>query len=201
MSKLDVYISLISPFSYVAQTQLAALAERTQSSIAYHLLNHHKLFKLASNPGPITIPAKAKYLGKDLQDWCKYYDIPFKLPSGFPKTNSKRGAAGAIIAQREGKLPQFVDIVLQAYFVEDQDIADPQVLGNLASKIGLDAGAVASAAKDPAMLGQVDAETEAAAKRGVFGVPTFFVGDDMYWGSDRLMFVEQALKKGLGARG
>lgn len=195
MSKtLDVYISFISPFSYVAQTQLAGLAERTQSSIAYHLLDHHKLFKLSSNPGPIAIPAKAKYLGKDLQDWCKYYDIPFKLPSGFPKTNSRRAAASAIIAQRENKLPEYIKTVLQAYFSEDLDIADPQILGNLASKIGLDAQIVASAAKDPAMLKQVDRETETAAMRGVFGVPTFFVGDDMYFGNDRLMFVEQALK-------
>lgn len=99
-----------------------------------------------------------------------------------------------MIAQKEGKLPQFVETVLQAYFVEDQDIADPQVLGNLATKIGLDGQTVACAVNDPVILKQVDTQTQAAAKRGVFGVPAFFIDDDMYWGSDRLMFVEQALK-------
>lgn len=196
MSKtLDVYISLISPFSYVAQTQLAALAERTGSSIAYHILDHHKLFELSSNPGPITVLAKRKYLGKDLGDWCRYYNIPFKLPSGFPKTSSRPSATVALIAQRAGKLPEFVNTVFQAYFVEDLDIADQQVLEKLADRIGLDAQSVVYAVSDPAILQQVDAETEAAAKRGVFGVPTFFIDDDMYWGNDRLMFVEQALKR------
>lgn len=200
MSKrLDVYISLISPYSYVANSQLASLVKRTQSSIYYHILDLRQLIEITGNVSPITSPVKRKYLAKDLQDWCRYYHIPFKVPSRFP-ANSRPSAASAIIAQKEGKLPQFVDIVLQAYFVEDQDIANPQILGNLASKIGLNAEAVTTAAKDPAMLGQVDAETEVAASRGVFGVPTFFVGDDMYWGSDRLMFVEQALKKGVGSR-
>ena len=84
--------------------------------------------------------------------------------------------------------------MLQAFFVEDRDIADAQVLGELATKIGLDADDVAAGVNDLAILKEIDAETEAAAKRGVFGAPTFFVGDDMYFGSDRLMFVEQALK-------
>lgn len=196
MSKtLDFYFSFISPFSYIAYTQLAGLAERTQCNIAYHALDHHKLFKLGRNPGPIYVPAKVKYLGKDLRDWCKYYNIPFKLPSGFPHTSSCPAAGGGAIAQTAGKLAEWIDTVLQAYFVEDLDISDPQVLQQLATQIGLDAKAVASAAADPAILQQVDTETKAAAKRGVFGVPTFFIGDDMYWGNDRLMFVEQALKK------
>lgn len=197
MSKtLDFYFSFISPFSYIAQTQLAGLVERTQCNITYHALDHHQLFKLSHNPGPITIPDKAKYLAKDLQDWCKYYNIPFKIPSRFPKTSSRPAAAGAAFAQQQGKLPQWITAVLQAYFVCDRDIADPQVLGEIGTEIGLDAQSVATAVNDPVILQQVDAETKAASGRLIFGVPTFFIGDDMYWGSDRLMFVEQALKSG-----
>lgn len=92
-------------------------------------------------------------------------------------------------------MPEFVNTVFQAYFVEDLDIANRQVLEKLADRIGLDAQSVVCAVSDPAILQQVDAETEAAAKRGVFGVPTFFIDDDIYWGNDRLMFVEQALKR------
>lgn len=190
---LDFYFSFISPFSYISSTQLASLVERTQCNITYHALDHHKLFKFNSNPGPISVPAKAKYLGKDLQDWCRYYDIPFKLPSGFPKTSSLPAATGAAIAKTAGKLPEWIETVLHAYFVEDQDISEQQVLRKLAIEIGLDAQTVSAAVSDPAILQQVDANTEAATKRGVFGVPTFFIGDDIYWGNDRLMFVEQAL--------
>ena len=195
MSKiLDFYLSFTSPFSYLAQTQLAALAKRTECIITYHLLDHRKLFELASNPGPITVPAKLKYLGKDLRDWCRYYGVPFNLPSRFP-INTRPASAGALIAQKAGKLPEWIETVLRAYFVEDQDISEQQVLGKVANKIGLDAQAVNAAVSDPAILQEVDAKTEAAANRGVFGVPTFFIGDDIYWGNDRLMFVEQALKR------
>ncbi len=138
------------------------------------------------------MPAKRKYLAKDIGYWCRYYNIPFKLSSRFP-IDTRPAAAGAAIAQKQGKLPEFVEIVLQAFFVEDRDIADAQVLGELATKIWLDADDVAAGVNALAILKEIDAETEAAAKRGVFGAPTFFVGDDMYFGSDRLMFVEQAL--------
>ncbi len=169
------------------------MAERTQCSIAYHVIDLAKIFELTGNARPISVPAKRKYLAKDIGYWCRYYNIPFKLSSRFP-IDTRPAAAGAAIAQKQGKLPEFVEIVLQAFFVEDRDIADAQVLINLATKIGLDAQAVTAGVSDPAILNQIDVKTEAAAKRGVFGAPTFFVGDDMYFGSDRLMFVEQALK-------
>ena len=194
MSKiLDFYFSFTSPYSYIAHTQLAGLAERTQCSIAYHTIDLGKIFELTGNARPISVPAKRKYLAKDIGCWCRYYNIPFKLSSRFP-INTRPATAGAAIAQKQGKLPEFVEIVLQAFFVEDRDIADVQVLAELATKIGLDADDVAAGVNDLAILKEIDAETEAAAKRGVFGAPTFFVGDDMYFGSDRLMFVEQALK-------
>lgn len=194
MSKtLEFYFSFTSPYSYIAHTQLAGLAKRTQCSIAYHVIDLGKIFQLTGNARPISVPAKRKYLAKDIGYWCRYYNIPFKLSSRFP-IDTRPAAAGAAAAKRKGKLAEWIETVLQAFFVEDRDIADPLVLGELATKIGLDADDVAAGVNDPAILKEIDAETEAAAKRGVFGAPTFFVGDDMYFGNDRLMFVEQALK-------
>lgn len=194
MSKtLDFYFGFGSPYSYLAQTQLAGLAERSQCSINYHVLDVRKLFELTGNASPASVPLKRKYLGKDLQMWSRHYNVPFRVPSRFP-INSRLAVAGAAIAQTKGKLPEWIETALQAYFVWDRDIADPQVLGELATKIELNADDVAAGVNDPAILKEIDAETEAAAKRGVFGVPTFFIGDDMYFGNDRLMFVEQALK-------
>jgi len=195
MSKtLDVYLSFSSPFSYLAQTQLAALAERTQCDIAYHVIDLRKIWEFTGNPGPIDVAAKFNYLVKDVGDWCRHYNVPLNRPSRFPM-NNRPASAGAAIAQKAGKLPEYIDRVMRAYFVEDQDIADPQVLGKLGAEIGLDADAVVAGVTDAAILQEVDAKGEAAAKRGVFGVPTFFIGDDMYWGNDRLIFVEEALKR------
>ncbi len=90
-------------------------------------------------------------------------------------------------------MAEFIDRAFRAYLVEDLNIEDSQVLGKLAAEVGADGEAEAAAVTDSAVLKQVDIKNEAASKRGVFGVPTFFIGDDMYWGNDRLMFVEKAL--------
>ncbi|HEY9691695.1 MAG TPA: 2-hydroxychromene-2-carboxylate isomerase [Oculatellaceae cyanobacterium] len=194
MSKnLDVYLSYSSPFAYLAQTQIRALAERTQCQINYYVIDLRNLWEITGNPGPTNVPAKLKYLGKDIGDWCKHYGVPLNLPSRLP-IDSRPASGASIGAQKAGKLPEFVDRVMYAYFVEDQDIAAPQVLSQLAAEIGLDGHTIAAVATDPIILKEVDKLTEEAASRGVFGVPTFFIGNDMYWGSDRLMFVEAALK-------
>lgn len=194
MSKtLDVYLSFSSPFAYLANTQLTALAKRTQCNINYHVIDLYKVMQLSGNPGPKDVPAKIKYIVKDIFDWCKYYGVTINVPSRLA-IDSTPGAAAALAAKDGRKLPEFIDRVMRAYFVEDLDIADAQVLGKLGAEVGLDSEVVAAAVTDPAILDRVAADAEAAVKRGVFGVPAFFIDDDMYWGNDRLMFVEQALK-------
>lgn len=83
---------------------------------------------------------------------------------------------------------------MKAYYINDLDISAPQVLGEIAQGIGINSETIIMGINDPTIIQAVDAEAEAAAKRGVFGVPTFFIEDNMYWGNDRLMFVEAALK-------
>lgn len=194
MSKtLEVYLSFSSPFAYLAYTQLPALAERTQCNIDYHVIDLYKVMQLSGNPGPMKVPAKSKYVVKDIFDWCKYYGVTLNVPSRLA-INSNPGSAAAKAAKNGGKLPEFIDRVMQAYWLEDKDIADAQVLGKLGAEVGLNGEAIAAAVTDMAILERVAADAEAAVKRGIFGVPAFFIGNDIYWGNDRLMFVEQALK-------
>lgn len=189
---LEVYLSLGSPFSYLASTQLPGLVERTKCNIVYQVIDMYKIFELSGNPGPNDIPAKRQYVIKDLFDWCKYYNVPFNVPSRLFINNSA-AAAAAIAVEKSGKLPEFITRSFRAYMIEDLDIQDPQVLGKLAAEVGADGEAVAAAVTDPSVLQEVENRNKAAVKRGVFGVPTFFIGDDMYWGSDRLILVEKAL--------
>lgn len=98
------------------------------------MLDLHKLWEITGNSSPIKVPAKLKYLRKDLQDWCRHYDIPLNTPSRFP-IDSRPGALAALAAQRGGKLPQFIETVLHAYFLEDRDIADSRYLGNLPNQL------------------------------------------------------------------
>lgn len=193
MSKtLEVYLSLGSPFAYLATTQLPGLVERTKCNIVYQVIDMYKVFELSGNPGSKDVPAKRKYIVKDIFDWCKYYNVPFNMPSRL-FINNGAAAAAAIAVEKSGKLPEFIYRGFRAYMVEDLDIQDPQVLGKLAAEVGADGEAVAAAVTDPAVLQEVENRNKAAVERGVFGVPTFFIGDDMYWGSDRLVLVEKAL--------
>lgn len=194
MSKtIDVYFSFSSPFTYLAKTQFPRLIERYQCQINYHPMDLRLLWKIIENPGPGQIQSKLKYLIKDLNDWSKYYQVPFKMPSRFPMNNRPPSAA-ALAAKKAGKFEEFIDAALQAYYLKDLDIASSEVLGEIAAELGLDQEEIRAAINDPEINQEIDSETETAAKKGVFGVPTFFVGDEMYWGNDRLIFVEAALK-------
>ncbi|MGB3508331.1 MAG: 2-hydroxychromene-2-carboxylate isomerase [Microcoleaceae cyanobacterium] len=194
MSKtLDIYYSFSSPFAYLAQSQIPALVERTKCNVNYHLIDLKKLWQRIDNPGPGTIPIKLKYLIKDIEDWRKYYNVPLNIPSRFPIDNRPASAA-SIVAKKEGKLIDFIEAVMKAYYINDLDISDPEVLGKIAQGIGINSETIITGINDPTILQVIDTEAEAAAKRGVFGVPTFFIGDNMYWGNDRLIFVEAALK-------
>ncbi|MBD3561039.1 DsbA family protein, partial [Planktothrix sp. FACHB-1355] len=145
MSKtLDVYLSFSSPFAYLANTQLTALAKRTQCNINYHVIDLYKVMQVSGNPGPKDVPAKIKYIVKDIFDWCKYYGVTINVPSRLA-IDSTPGAAAALTAKDGRKLPEFIDRVMRAYFVEDLDIADAQVLGKLGAEVGLDSEVVAAA--------------------------------------------------------
>ncbi|HEY9301166.1 MAG TPA: 2-hydroxychromene-2-carboxylate isomerase [Phormidium sp.] len=193
MSKtLEVYLSLGSPFAYLATTQLPGLVERTKCNIVYQVIDMYKVFELSGNPGSKDVLAKRKYLVKDILDWCKYYNVPFNMPSRL-SINNGAAAAAAIAVEKSGKLSEFVARGFRAYMVEDLDIQDPKVLGKLAAEVGADGEAVAAAVTEPTVLQEVENRNKAAVERGVFGVPTFFIGDDMYWGNDRLVLVEKAL--------
>ncbi len=194
MSKtIDVYFSFSSPFFYLAKTQFPGLIERYQCEISYYPMDLRMLWKKIENPGPGQIPSKLKYLMKDINDWSKYYGVPFKMPSRFPMDNRPPSAA-ALAAKKAGKFEEFIDAVLQAYYLKDLDIASSEVLGEIAAELGLDKEEIVGAIEDSEINKEIDGITETAANKGVFGVPTFFLGDDMYWGNDRLILVEEALK-------
>ncbi len=195
MSKVcEVYLSLSSPFSYLAFSQLKKLEERTGCQVDLFLVDLAKVWELNGNPGPIEVGPKLNYLIKDVGDWCKLYQLPLNMPSRFPMVN-RPSAAASLIARKEGKLREFIERGFEAYWLDDLDIGDAEVLGTIGADVGLDAAEVTAAVTSDTVLAAVDAEAKSAAGKGVFGVPSFWVEDDLYWGNDRLMFVEDALNE------
>jgi 2-hydroxychromene-2-carboxylate isomerase len=190
---LDVYWDFSSPFAYLGATQVDALARRTGARVAWRPLLLGGLFRSIGTPDvPIATfsDAKKRYILKDLDRWAQYWGVPFRFPSRFP-TQSLR-ALRVYCALPEAQRAAYRDAVFRACWAEDRDITDDAVLASCIADESAAQDAFAHANSDE-VKAELRAATEHAAAQGVFGVPTFVVGRDVFWGQDRLDLVEEAL--------
>jgi len=196
VAKLEFFFDCSSPWTYLAFSQIEAVAKRTEATIEWRpilvggVFNtvNQSVYEQRANP----VPAKAKYHAKDLQDWARHYEISINWPSVFP-VKSVDAMRGAIVANSQNKLPAFAARVFEAYWGVGQDISQEKVLRSIAQNVGLDPDAFWSQVKSDSVKAQLKENTEELIARGGFGSPTMFVeGDDMYFGNDRLELVEAA---------
>ena len=188
------YFDLSSPFAYLASTQVAALSARTGVSIAYRPILLGALFKSIGTPNvPLFAmpPPKQAYYAHELARWSERWGVPFQQSSRFP-INTVRPLR-IVLSAAEGARPKLVDAFFRAVWADDRDVGDEAVLRSIIEEAGQDADALLAASlAEPAKLALREATAEAEA-RGVFGVPTFAVGDALFWGQDRLELVEDAI--------
>jgi 2-hydroxychromene-2-carboxylate isomerase len=182
-----------SPFSYLASTQIAAFAARTGATVVEHPILLGGLFRAIGTPDvPLATfsEPKQRHVMADLDRWSKHWGVPFRFPSRFPTASLK--PLRVWYALPEARRAAFRDATFRAYWAEDRDITDDSVL---AACVGDEAAARDALAKTGSdeVKAALRAATEDAVARGVFGVPTFTVGDDLYWGQDRLDLVEDAI--------
>ncbi len=187
--QLEFFFDYGSPFSYLADTQIDALLKRTGAQVIYKPMLLGGVFKATGNASPITIPAKGKYMGSDLSLWAKEYRVPMKMNPFFP-INTIRIMRGAVAAQSAGCFPAYHSTMFRAMWAEGVNLGDPNVVKPIFSKLGMDPEVVERAD----VKERLRANTDEAVARGAFGAPSFFVGDAMFWGNDRMHFVEAALK-------
>jgi 2-hydroxychromene-2-carboxylate isomerase len=153
------------------------------------------VFQATGNRSPMTVPAKGRYMQDDLQRFARRYGVPFRHNPHFPinTLTLMRGVLGLQLREPES-LPAFVDTVFRAIWVEQRDMNDPATVAAVLQAGGHDPERLLALASDPAVKDQLKVVTQEAVARGVFGAPTFFVGDQMFWGQDRLDFVKEALQ-------
>jgi len=187
--QVEFFFDYGSPFSYLADTQLPALHQRTGAEIIYKPMLLGGVFKATGNSSPITIPAKGKYMSSDLAIWTRHYGVPMKMNPFFP-INTIRIMRGAIAAQIAGCFPAYHTMMFRAMWAEGFNLGDPNVVKPMFAKVGLEPDSV----ERDEVKEKLRANTDEAVARGAFGAPTFFVGDAMFWGNDRMHFVEEALK-------
>lgn len=193
MKRLEFFFDFGSPTTYLAHTQMPALAQRTGAEIAYRPMLLGGVFKATGNQSPVTLPAKAKWMGGDLQAFARRYGVPFERNRWFP-INTITLMRGAVAMQRQGRFAPYADAIFHAMWVEPQNMNDPQVVGAVLAKAGFDPKEMLAAIEEQGVKDELRANTDEAVSRGVFGAPTFFVGDKMFFGQDRLDFVEEALR-------
>ena len=199
MKKLEFFFDLSSPWTYLAFARVHGVAERTGAEIVWRPILVGGVFN-AVNQGLYEQRAKpdprqARYSAKDMQDWARLAGITIKwVPSIFP-VNSVAAMRGAFHAIDEGRLVPYAKAVFEAYWGRDEDISNREVLRACAESAGLDGARFIAALDDPANKTRLREATDEVIARGGFGSPTMFIGDDMYFGNDRLPLVEAALQR------
>jgi 2-hydroxychromene-2-carboxylate isomerase len=191
MATLEFFYDFVSPYSYLASTRVEALAARTGATLRWRPFLLGGVFKATTNHSPMEIPAKGSHMWVDLERWARRQGVKLRRPEPFP-FSSILALRTAFAAEAVGKLVPYSHAVYQAAWVDDRDVANPEVLAAVANEIGLDGPALVAAAPEQkvALLKQ----TQEAIDRGAFGAPACFVGDELYIGNDRLEFVEEALR-------
>jgi 2-hydroxychromene-2-carboxylate isomerase len=187
--QLEFFFDYVSPFSYLADTQLPALLERAGASIIYKPILLGAIFKASNNTPPPAIPAKLKYNAVDAMRWSNHYGVPMKMNPFFP-LSTIRAMRGAIVAQSAGCFPAYHAAMFRAMWAEGVNLGDPKIVKDMFLQLGMDPEAV----EREDVKVRLRANSDEAVARGAFGAPTFFIGDAMFWGNDRMHFIEAALK-------
>ena len=137
-------------------------------------------------------PRKAAYQQKDLKDWARFCSISITLPDAWP-VDSTHALSGAIVAIEQDLMVPYCNAVFVAYFENGRDISNITVLAEIAASVGLDAKAFKAKIQESKGSEQVLSNSRELIERGGFGIPTMFVGDDMYFGNHSMPLVELAL--------
>jgi len=191
---IDFYFDLSSPYSYLAATQLDAIANRHGAIIAWKPLVLAAVFKAQGNVMPAVCVPKAQYMVKDLARWAEHYGVPFQMSSRFPLPTI-RGMRLIIAAESSGRSGELAKSLFTGMWERDLDISSDAVLRTLVSECGLSADELMAATETSAVKDKLRAYTDEAISRGVFGAPAMMVDGELFWGNDRLHFLEQQLKK------
>ena len=191
---VEYFFDVGSPTAYLAWTQLPKIAAETSAVIAWRPMLLGGVFKASGNASPVTVPAKGRWMNVDIKRWARRYGVPFAFNPHFPinTLTLMRGATG-LLMRRPDDFLRYLDVVERAMWQEPKNLGDPAVLATTLAEAGFDAEEFIAVVADPEVKARLIATTEEAVARGVFGAPTFFVGEEMFFGQDRLDFVREAL--------
>jgi 2-hydroxychromene-2-carboxylate isomerase len=195
MQEVEFFFGLGSRYSYLAFTQIARIEASYSCTFNLQPIGSGELLNLRGASPFLGAPLSGQYAWdyrcRDAVAWAEYYRVPFVEPKPLPEDH-RLMARACHAAGLQGRLRPYCDAMFQAVFVGNEDINE-QICAAIASRIGLDMRLFRAAIGSGAVNERVTASARRAFKRGAFGVPTFFVGDRMFWGNDRLVLLEHYL--------
>lgn len=193
--QVEFFFDFGSPAAYLAWTQMPRLAAETGAEVVYRPFLLGGVFQATANKSPMEVPAKGAYMVDDLQRFASRYGVPFQHNPHFPinTLTLMRGALG-LQMRDPAKLLPYGDAVYRAIWVDQKNMNDPATVGGVLHAAGFDPQQLLALTADPEVKERLKTVTQEAVARGAFGAPTFFVGDTLYWGQDRLDFVKEALQ-------
>jgi 2-hydroxychromene-2-carboxylate isomerase len=191
---IEFYFDFISPFSYLAHHRLPDIAARYGYMLDYRVSDLSELRRLAGNTGPRQTeqPLKLPYSRADQRRWAERYGIPIKPPVG--SHDSSWINRGSFYALDHGRIKAYVDITWRKMRAEGRDIAEESFRRDLAKDLGWNPDEFVAFTQSEESKTRYQTFTRQAHLRGVFGVPTMLIGNEMWWGNDRLDFLEEFLQ-------
>lgn len=195
MSKqIEFYYDFGSPYTYLAYHRLPVIAARQQAEIVWRPVLLGGIFQATGNRSPAEVPLKAYHSQLDLRRWADRFGVHFAMNPHFPinTLTLMRGATGMQLRGKEA-FDAYNAAIFQAMFEQPRNLNDPAQLAAVLAAAGFDAADFMAMVGNPEVKELLKKNTEQAVQRKVFGVPSFFVGEELYWGQDRLDFVEEAL--------
>lgn len=197
---VDFYFDFGSPAAYLAATQLPHVCADTGAQLVWKPMLLGGVFQATGNHSPAEIKPKGPYMTTDLQRFAKRYGVPFAHNPHFPINTLllMRGATGVQMKEPD-RFGAYVDAVFHAMWVEPKNLNDPATVGAVLQNAGFDAGALLALAGAQETKDRLKAVTQEAVERGVFGAPTMFWGEAMFWGNDRLDLLKLVLQGKIAA--
>ncbi|XAH21124.1 2-hydroxychromene-2-carboxylate isomerase [Xylophilus sp. GW821-FHT01B05] len=191
---VDFFFDVGSPSSYLAWTQLPALCASHGADLVYRPMLLGGVYQATGNASPATIPVKGRYTQMDYERHARRYGVPFQGNPHFPViTLFLMRAVTGIQLRHPEQLQQLLGCVFKALWIDALNLNDAQLTARILTEGGFDPAEIDRLTQDAEIKAALKATTQEAVERGVFGAPTLFVGDQMFFGQDRMDFVREAL--------
>ncbi|MCO7571198.1 2-hydroxychromene-2-carboxylate isomerase [Pseudomonas chlororaphis] len=195
--KVEFFFDLGSPTSYLAYTQLPKICAQTGSQLEYRPMLLGGVFKSTGNASPISVPAKGRYMLQDLARFARRYQVELNFNPHFPiNTLLLMRAVTGVQLHMPDRFVEFIDCLFRALWVDKRNLNDAATVTQVLEQGGFDPQRILDLSNEEQVKARLKEQTDQALQRGVFGAPCMFVGDQLFFGQDRLDFVREALSAG-----